>query len=161
MNIFFSRKITSFDLLSVRKKTRMLSWYESKFSRHIRNIGNAAEYFMFFKWQSKILVCLYILYKNFWVKNKGTILFTNHFYLGWKGKRLTEIPWAVELSGKTAMVSTKSRPPQNSCQNYYLFWIDHHPVGKSSFKRRTEVFSFYIIGEMFRTNKLFVDSVAN
>ena len=45
-------------LLSVRKKkTRMLS-YESKFSRHIRNMGNAAEYFMFFKWKSKILVCL-------------------------------------------------------------------------------------------------------
>ena len=45
-------------LLSVRKKkARMLS-YESKFSRHIRNMGNAAEYFMFFKWKSKILVCL-------------------------------------------------------------------------------------------------------
>ena len=38
---------------------------------------------------------------------------------------------------------------------------DHHIVGKSSFKYRTEVFSSYIIGEMFRTNKLFVDSVAN
>ena len=40
-----------------KKKNRMLS-YESKFSRHIRNMGNAAEYFMFFKWKSKILVCL-------------------------------------------------------------------------------------------------------
>ena len=29
-----------------------------------------------------------------------------------------------------------------------------HLVVKSSFKRRTEVFSFYIIGEMFRTNEL-------
>ena len=48
----------------------------------MRNIGNAAEYFMFFKWKSKILVCLCIFYKNFWVKNKGIILFTNHFYLG-------------------------------------------------------------------------------
>ena len=48
----------------------------------MRNMGNAAEYFMFFKWKSKILVCLWIFYKHFWVKNKGIILFTNHFYLG-------------------------------------------------------------------------------
>ena len=54
----------------------------------MRNMGNGAEYFMFFKWQSKILVCLCIFYKNFWVKNKGTILFTNHFYLGWKENSL-------------------------------------------------------------------------
>ena len=26
--------------------------------------------------------------------------------------RLTKIPWAVELSGKTAVISTKTRPPQ-------------------------------------------------
>ena len=32
--------------------------------------------------------------------------------------------------------------------------LDHHLVGKSSFKRRTEVFSSYIIGEMLRTNEL-------
>ena len=56
------------------KKKCMLS-YESKFSRHMKNMSNAVEYFMFFKWKSKILVCLYIFYKNFWVKNKGTILF--------------------------------------------------------------------------------------
>ena len=31
--------------------------------------------------------------------------------------------------------------------------IDHLVV-KSSFKRRMEVFSFYIIGEVFRTNEL-------
>ena len=43
----------------------------------------------------------------------------------------------VELSGKTAMISTKPRPPQN----YYLFWIDHI-VGKSSLKCRTQVFFF-------------------
>ena len=48
----------------------------------MRNIGNAAEYFMFFKWKSKTLVCLWIFYKHFWVKNKDIILFTNHFYLG-------------------------------------------------------------------------------
>ena len=49
----------------------------------MKNMSNAVEYFMFFKWKSKILVSLYIFYKNFWVKNKGTILScTNHFYLG-------------------------------------------------------------------------------
>ena len=59
----------------------MLS-YESKFSRHMRNMGNAAEYFMFFKWKSKILVCLCIFYKKkLGVKTKGAILFTNHFDL--------------------------------------------------------------------------------
>ena len=61
----------------------------------------------------------------------------------------------MELSGKTAMISTKPRPPQN----YYLFGIDHL-VGKSSSKRGAEVFSFYIIGEIFRTNELFVDLMA-
>ena len=30
----------------------------------------------------KTLVCLCIFYKRFWLKNKSTILFTNHFYLG-------------------------------------------------------------------------------
>ena len=29
--------------------------------RAMRNMGNAAEYFMFFKWKSKILVCLCLL----------------------------------------------------------------------------------------------------
>ena len=42
----------------------MLS-YESKRSRHMRNMGNAAEYFMFFKWKSNILVSrLCIFYKK-------------------------------------------------------------------------------------------------
>ena len=45
------------------KNTGMFS-YESNFSRHVRNMGNAAEYFMFFKWKSKILVRLCVLYKN-------------------------------------------------------------------------------------------------
>ena len=122
-------------------------------------MGNAAEYFMFFIWESKILVCSCSFDKKFWVKNKGTIIFTIHFYLGWKENSLKTDwdPWAEELSGKTTTISTKPRLPQNC----YLFWIDHHLVGKSSFKRRMEVFSFYIIGEMFRTNMLFVDSVAN
>ena len=55
-------------------------------------MGNAAEYFMFFKWESKILVCSCILDKNFGVKNKGTIIFTSHFYLGWKENSL-KIDW--------------------------------------------------------------------
>ena len=48
----------------------------------MRNMGNAAKYFMFFEWKSKILVCLCIFSKIFWVKNKDTILFNNHFDLG-------------------------------------------------------------------------------
>ena len=124
-------------------------------------MGNAAEYFMFFKWKSKILVRLCIVYTNFWVKNKGIILFTSYFYLGWKENSL-KIDWDPEGRGafrencydfnETAAAHAK---------DYYLFWTDHLLVGKSSFKRRTKVFSFYIIGKMFRTNKLFVDSVAN
>ena len=51
----------------------MLS-YESKFSRHMRNMGNAALYFMFFIWKSKTQVCLCIFYnKKLGVKNKVTI----------------------------------------------------------------------------------------
>ena len=46
----------------------------------MRNMGNAAEYFMFCKRKSKILVCLSIFHKKkIGVKNKGTIFFTNHF----------------------------------------------------------------------------------
>ena len=55
-------------------------------------MGNAAEYFMSFKWESKILVGSYIFDKNFGVKNKGTIIFTSHFYLGWK-ENLLKIDW--------------------------------------------------------------------
>ena len=44
----------------------------------MRNMGNVAEYFMFFK--SGLF--MYFLYKKLGVKNKGTILFTNHFDLG-------------------------------------------------------------------------------
>ena len=48
----------------------------------MRNMDNVAEYFMFFKWKSKILVCLCIFSnKKLGVKNKGTILSTNHFDL--------------------------------------------------------------------------------
>ena len=48
----------------------------------------AAEYLMFFEWKSKILVCLCIFSKIFGVKNKDTILFTDHFDLGWKENSL-------------------------------------------------------------------------
>ena len=34
----------------------------------MRSMGNATEYFMFFKWKGKILVCLCIFYK----KNLGS-----------------------------------------------------------------------------------------
>ena len=65
------------------------------------NMDNAAEYFLFFKWQSK-----------FGLKNKGTILFTNHFDLGWKENSLIKIDLdPVELSRKTDMISTKPRRP--------------------------------------------------
>ena len=102
-----------------KRRISILS-YESTFSRHMTNMGNVAEYFMLFRWKRKILVWLCIFYKNFGVKNKGAILFTNHFYLGRKENSL-KIDWdPVELSEKTAMISTKLRPPQN----YYLFWTD-------------------------------------
>ena len=43
--------------------------------------GQRRRIFHVFKWKSKILVCLCIFYKTFWVKNKDTIVFTNHFDL--------------------------------------------------------------------------------
>ena len=154
VNIFFSWKITSFDLLSVRKKKRMLS-YETKFSRHMRNMGKAVEYFMFFKWRSKILVCLCIFLQKFWVKNKGTFLFTNHFYIAWK-----EISLKIDLDpvGRGAFRENCydfNETAASPHQNYYLVWIDRHFVGKSSFKRRTEVFSFRGTQRQFSENYLF------
>ena len=109
----------------------------------------------------KILVCLCIFNKHFWVKIKGTILFTNHFYLGWKENSLLDWlrshgPWS--FPEKLHDFNETAAAPKLL---YYLFWIDHLRVGKSLFKRRTKVFSFYIISEMFRTNGLFVDLVAN
>ena len=99
MCIFFSWKITSLwpPEGAKKKNTRMLS-YESKFSRHMRNMGNAAEYFMFFKWKSKILVCLCIFYK----KNLGSKVRALFFLLiiliyvekKIRSLRLTEIPWS-------------------------------------------------------------------
>ena len=66
--------------------------------------------------------------------------------------RLTDIPWS--FPGKL-MISTKPRPSQNySLLNRLSCW-------KVVVFCRTEEFSFYIIGEMFRTNGLFVDSVAS
>ena len=84
VNIFFMKKnhiaLTSW---ACEKKTACCHMKVS--FRAMRNICNAAEYFMFFERKSKILVCLCIFYKKkFWVKNKGTILFINHFDLDWK-----------------------------------------------------------------------------
>ena len=63
---------------------------------------------------------------------------------------------ATPSSGTSHLASYKEvlpPPHPRSPQNYYLFWIVHLVV-KYSFKRRTEVFSFYIIGEVFRANEL-------
>ena len=87
--------------------------------------------------------------------NKKTILCTNH--LRWKENSLATNDWdPVELSWESRhqFPQWNLRPPQN----YYLFWISHL-VGKSSFKCRTEYFLPYVIGEMFRTNELFMNSV--
>ena len=58
---------------------------------------------------------MYFLFKKkkkMGVKNKGTILFTNHFDLGWKENSLNKIDWdPVELSRKTVMISRKLRRP--------------------------------------------------
>ena len=109
--IFSSWKITSFDLLSVQKKKNpaschMKAWIidESKFSHHMRNMGNAAEYFMFFKYKSKILVCLCILYnKKNWGLKIRALKFFLLIILIWvemeiRLLRLTEIP--SSFSGK-------------------------------------------------------------
>ena len=59
-------------------------------------------------------------YINFWVKNKDAILFTNHFDLGWKENSL-KIDWdPVELSGKTALISTKPRLPPKTIMSFEL-----------------------------------------
>ena len=76
----------------------MLS-YERKFPRHMRNMGNAAEYFMFFfKWKSKILVCLYIFYKKSLGSKIRALFFLLINLISVEKKirllELTEIPWS-------------------------------------------------------------------
>ena len=56
----------------------MLS-YESKFSSHVRNMGNSC--FLEMEKYKDSGLFMYFLHKNR-VKNKGTIPLTNHFYLG-------------------------------------------------------------------------------
>ena len=105
----------------------------------------AAKFFMFFNGK--------VRFRSVQVKNKKTILCTNH--LGWKEDSLaTETPWSFPGKAAINFPQRNLRPPQN----YYLFWISHL-VGESSFKCRTEYFLSHVIGEMFRTNELFVDSV--
>ena len=70
----------------------------------MRNMGNAAEYFMFFKYKSKILVCLCILYnKKNWGLKIRALKFFLLIILIWvemeiRLLRLTEIP--SSFSGK-------------------------------------------------------------
>ena len=53
----------------------------------MRNMGNVAEYFMFFLNGNVRFWSVYVFfYTNFWVKNKGTILLTNHFLFVLKRK---------------------------------------------------------------------------
>ena len=53
----------------------------------------------------------FFIKKKIGVKNKGTILFTNHFDLGWKENSLIKIDWdPVELSRKTVMISNNPQP---------------------------------------------------
>ena len=65
LNKLFSEQVKQnfVNIFFMKNHIRRLS-YESKFSPHMRNMGNAAEYFMFLKWKSKILVCLCIFYKK-------------------------------------------------------------------------------------------------
>ena len=71
---------------------------------------------------------------------------------------------ATPSSGTSPLALYTEVPPRPSPRSpcrpktiYYLFWIGQLIV-KSSFKRRTEVFSFYIIEEMLRTNELLCNS---
>ena len=96
------------------KKKSMLS-YESKFSRYMKNMGNTA-----FLNGNVRFWSVYIFYKNFWVKNKDAILFTSHFDLGRKENSLKIDLDTVELSGKTALISTKLRPPQKTIISFEL-----------------------------------------
>ena len=67
-------------------------------------------------------VYVFFIKKKIGVKNKGTILFTNHFDLGWKENSLIKIDWdPVELFRKTVMISTKPRLPHYSlfCAQLY------------------------------------------
>ena len=41
----------------------------------MRSMGNATEYFMFFKWKGKILVCLCIFYKKILRSKTGVLFF--------------------------------------------------------------------------------------
>ena len=54
----------------------------------------------------------FFIKKKIGVKNKGTILFTNHFDLGWKENLLIKIDWdPVELSRKTVIDFNETAAP--------------------------------------------------
>ena len=74
-------------------------------------------------------MCIRDSYKTVSVKNKKTILCTNH--LGWQENSLATNDWdPVELSRESCHQFPQPNlwPPQNFC----LFWVSHL-VGKSSF----------------------------
>ena len=66
--------------------------------RAMRNMGNAAEYFMFFKWKCKILVGLCIFIKKNWGSKIRALFFLliSLIYVEKKLRllRSTEIPWS-------------------------------------------------------------------
>ena len=86
------------------------------------------------------MVCLRNFDKNVWVKNKDTILFTNH--LGQKENSLKISDCGVvELSGKAA-----SKFNETAAAHYY-----YHSC-------RKVIVLYY--RQIFRKNELFVDTVA-
>ena len=124
-------------------------------------------------WMKNTLVFTWILYLQYNILDHGTFANRKYEQLSYPKNPKMYDPILVTLLKKQPHHSQSSRenatpssgtsplasytevpaPPPGPPQNYNLFWIDHLVV-KSSFKRRTEVFSFYIIGEMFRTNEL-------
>ena len=87
MNIFFHEKSHPFTSWASEKKNPACCHIKVVFAPYEEH-GQRHRIYHVFKWKSKILVCLCIFYKHFWVKINDTILFTDHFYLGWKENSL-------------------------------------------------------------------------
>ena len=136
----------------------MLS-YESKFLRHMRNMGKAAEYFMFLNGKVRFWSVHVFLTKILGSKIRA-LLFLLIIFIQIEKKiplRLTQIPWAVELSGKLLWFQRNRGHPKTVISfEQIITLLESHRLNAAR-----KFFSFYVIGEMFRTNKLFVDSVAN
>ena len=99
----------------------------------------------------RFVVCLCIFFKNFWVKSKGTILFTNLFYLGWKENSL-KIDW--DSVGRGAF--------RENCYDFNEMAAIPKLLSllnRSLESRRLSAeqkYSFCIIGELFRTKISFL-----